>query len=102
MRESKDRAKEKLENEITSRMKTLMIGALATIENRFGEIWGFKKNRRLTEDEEYFLAQYADARKEILDRGNNEIKRIKHTLEAYDVDYVGYTLELRLPVVRKL
>ena len=101
----KDRRKEyhkdKVQNEITSKMKTMMIGALSSIEEHFGELWALGKNRPLTDTEQRFYDAFMLLRKEILDRGNTQIKSAKMLLDPYDIDYVGYTLELRLPVVRR-
>lgn len=97
----KEHDKNKLKREIISRIKTVMIGAVASIENHLGELWGFKEKRQLTRVEEELVDKFTALRKEILDRGNNEIRAITNTLETYDIDYVGYVLELKLPVVRK-
>ncbi len=94
----KELHKDHVQNEVTKAIKTTMIGALASVEEKFGNIWGFKKNGQLTEDEQYFSDLYQELRKEILDKGNNQVKKAKSLLDLYEVDYVGYTVTLTMPV----
>lgn len=97
----KEYHKDKVQNEVSAKMKTMMIGALSSIENYFGELWAMGQNRPLTKDEQKFYDTFMVLRKEILDKGNTQIKNVKMFLDPYDIDYVGYSIELKLPVVRR-
>jgi hypothetical protein len=97
----KELHKDHVQSEVIKAIKTTMIGALSSIEEKLGNIWGFKENRPLTEDEQYFAEVYQELRKEILDRGNGQIKAIKAKIDLYELDYVGYQMNLVLPTRRK-
>lgn len=83
--------KNHLEREVASRMNTIMIGILATLEKSvFGRLWGQQKCdekgyiiEELTEEEEQWLAEWENVRDEILDKGNNQIKLMKQDLRKY-------------------
>lgn len=71
--------------EITA--KTIMIGAIADLEEFFGELWGHGKKpeeRTLDEIEEY--KNFQAARESILDRGNKGIKIFKKELDRCHID----------------
>ncbi len=91
----------KMENEMAAKMRTIMIGVLESVERKFGELWGFKQNRSLTQAERDMAEVYADLRTEILDKGNTQIRNIKPFVDLFNLEYVGYKLEIKLPVVRK-
>lgn len=97
----KELHKDKLQGEIIRAIKTTMIGALSKIEEKLGYLWAFQENRELTNDEQYFLDLYSELRKDILDNGNNQIKKTKALVDTYEVEYIGYTLHLVAPVRRK-
>ena len=91
----------KMENELAAKMRTIMIGALDSIEKKLGPIWGCNEKRQLTQEERDLAEVYAELRTEILDKGNTQIRNIKPFLELFNLEYVGYKLEIRMPVVRK-
>lgn len=93
----KELHKDRLQEEVIKAIKTTMIGALASVEEKFGSIWGFKSERPLTDDEQYFSDLFQEVRKEILDKGNTQIKKVKSIIDPYSVDYVGYTINIALP-----
>lgn len=97
----KELHKDHLQEEVKKAIKTTMIGALSSVEEKFGAIWGFKSDRPLTEDEQYFSDLFQELRKEILDKGNTQIKKMKSMIDPYSVEYVGYSINLALPVRRK-
>lgn len=84
--------KQKLGNDVERKIKTTMVGALASFEENFGYLWGHDKpeNEPLTEDEEANLANWEYIRNEILDRGHSQIRAIKHELENYDIEWQRY------------
>jgi len=97
----KEYNKDKVQGEVTKAIKTTMIGAIASIEEKFGRLWAFNEQRPLTEEEQLFFDIFTDLRKEILDKGNSQIKKVKTIIDAYDIDYIGYTLNIALPVKRQ-
>ncbi len=94
-------SKKKLEAELAAKMKTIMIGSLSAIEERFGELWGFKENRQLTKEEEQFEQAWAELRKSILDNGNTQIKNMRTYLSLFNINFEGFNLTIKLPIRRK-
>ncbi len=76
-----------------------MIGALSTIEQSFGFLWGFdvEDESKLTEEQIHLKKIYDDARAKILDRGNTQIRNLE--LEFANYDIVRKKHFINLPVV---
>lgn len=77
------------------RMQTIMIGALASIEKYFGDLWGQNEDGELTEQQKKFDELYEFLRTEILDKGNHQIRLFNDDLENYDVDMLVYEFVLK-------
>lgn len=62
---------------LTKRFQTTMIGALSEFEKSFSYLWGFHKNEDepLTEKEEQFFDIWEDTRNRILNNGNNQLRK---------------------------
>ena len=76
-----------------------MIGALSTIEEQFGFLWGFDINEsERTPEQKKVHEIYEEARAKILDRGNTQIRNLEIELNAYDIQAKKYTFNL--PVVK--
>lgn len=65
-------------------VKTSFIGAIAAFENRFGYLWGHGK-LRITEEQQQLKDEWMQARKEILDKGNDQIKLVRNEVDKYEV-----------------
>ena len=84
----KDLAKKRLERNVTKKIKTTMIGALASFEEGFGHLWGIDKpHEELTEDELYYDEIWEGVRRDVLNRGNLQIRAAKDEIEDYNNDY---------------
>jgi hypothetical protein len=67
---------------IKKRIQTTMIGALYEFEENFGYLWGLdKEESQLTEKELRFRDQWEDARNNILNKGNNQLRQCLSELE---------------------
>ena len=67
---------------ITKRFQTTMIGALHEFEKTFGHLWGHDKNEDfLTESEEEFRYRWENVRNQILNNGNNQLRKCLTDLE---------------------
>ena len=60
-------------------LRTLMIGAIDRIEQKFGYLWGHDKdeNAEFTEEEERLYEEFMELRESILDYGNVQICKIR-------------------------
>ena len=80
------------------KITTTMIGALDTIEKKFGQYWTPKDGQKMTNEQLAIKALYEEIRREILDRGNHQIRNLETELSQYDVEWKRYTLQL--PVIK--
>lgn len=62
---------------LSKRFQTTMIGALFEFEKTFGYLWGQDKDHDtpLTDKEEEFLDMWEDTRNQILNNGNNQMRK---------------------------
>lgn len=88
--------KEKLQQIISKSMKTIMIGAIASIEEKFGDLWN---SDQLSDEHRKLYDVFMECRKDILDKGNNQIRNCKAMMDGYTVEYSGFSITL--PVVRR-
>lgn len=96
----KEIAKEKLRERIETSIQTTMIGALASVEEHFGYLWG-KDKRNLT-PEEYELKQVFEIlRNDILTKGNTQMRNIPKVLQDFEVDRRTYHYEVIFSKDRK-
>lgn len=87
-------AKSKLLDVSSKKIRTTMIGAIATIEENLGFLWG-----EGSEDQAEFKQIFEKMRSEILDRGNNQIRNLEAEFANYDI--VRKTVNIVLPVINK-
>jgi hypothetical protein len=61
---------------LTKRFQTTMIGALFEFEKAFGYLWGQNKDEQdLTDNELDFLDKWDTVRNQILNNGNNQLRK---------------------------
>ena len=83
---NRDMSRDKLFKTAKKKIQTTMIGSLSTLESSFGFLWGTE-----TEDEDRTLEQkklyeiYEEARAQILDRGNTQIRNLESEFVNYDI-----------------
>lgn len=77
-------SRDRLSKILESKMKTIMIGAIASIEEEFEEF---------LDDPEVFDA-FTRCRSSILDKGNNQIRNMKEELTQYKVDWKRYNYKI--------
>lgn len=88
MRNRKDRhySKRQLERSIRKMGEVIMIGAIAAIEEKFGDLWGEDSEREdFTPEEEAMYAKWEELRDEILDHGNKNIDYMVNMLASFKV-----------------
>jgi hypothetical protein len=84
-------SKKKLSENITKKLKTTMIGALARFEENFGNLWGIGKNaEKKTEDELRWEKLWDLVRTEVLNNGNNQIRAAMEEISLYIIAWEGY------------
>jgi hypothetical protein len=64
-----------LKGQLSKRFKTTIIGLIATMEDYFGKYWGHDKYEdELTDQEKRIKEIWDDARTEMLDKGNDQMR----------------------------
>lgn len=67
---------------LRKRFQTTMIGAIYEFEKMFGYLWGQNKNPDfLSESEEDFRDRWESVRNQILNNGNNQLRKCLSDLE---------------------
>lgn len=67
---------EEIKDLLKKRFQTTMIGAIFEFEKTFGYLWGQDKNPDfLTEIEEDFRDRWENVRNQILNNGNNQLRK---------------------------
>lgn len=92
-------SKDRLSKILRKKIETTMIGALSTIEDTFGFLWGKGQEEPLTNEQEIMKELYQSVRSEILDRGNNQARNIDAELGQYEVEWKKYSMTI--PVINK-
>lgn len=91
----KDLSKDKLFKAAKKKIQTTMIGALSTLEESFGFLWGLGIDEEERSDEHRKIQElYEDARAKILDRGNTQIRSLETEFVNYDVTRKRYLINL--------
>jgi len=93
-REYKESSRDRLTKIIDTKMRTVMIGALATIEENMGFLWRHGEKCKLTPEEEDMKRTFDKMRKEILDKGNTQSRNLHTEIEQYNVEWLRYNLSL--------
>lgn len=78
--QSRDRLRKILE----SKMKTIMIGAIASMEEEFSELL----------DNPDFFDAFTRCRSSILDKGNAQIRNMREELDQYKMDWERYNYKI--------
>ena len=89
------RNRDSLQEKIESKIKTTMIGSIASIEEEFGFLFGHGKES-LTKEEHAMYKLFQQLRTRILDLGNEQIKRMKLDLDLFEVKGPVYKYTFKL------
>jgi hypothetical protein len=96
-----DDSKKRLETIISTKMRTAFIGALDTFEKAFGHLWGYNRDGELTAEQERMSEVWANARNDILNNGNNQLRAIKAELANNTVSWNRYITNLPVKPVKE-
>ena len=91
----KEVSKDALFKASKKKIQTTMIGALSTIEEHFGFLWGFElPEDQLTPEQKHVKAIFEDVRAKILDRGNTQIRSLESEFVNYEISKKKYFINL--------
>lgn len=92
----KSAARQNLEEYAISRCKTILIGCLEEFETAFGFVWGHNQAySTLTDEQKEMREVWAEARFEMLSKGQFRIDQLKDRMNSYDItNKTNYTFRL--------
>tara|TARA_R110000824_G_scaffold13163_2_gene57254 strand:+ start:2473 stop:2853 length:381 start_codon:yes stop_codon:yes gene_type:complete len=77
------------------KIQTTMIGALSTVEEHFGFLWGLDlDDENLTPEQKHVKSIFEDVRAKILDRGNTQIRNLESEFVNYEISKKKYFINL--------
>jgi hypothetical protein len=84
------------QNILTKRFQTTMIGSLFEFEKEFGYLWGLDKEEEdLTETQQKFRDKWEDTRNQILNNGNNQLRKCLSDLDKIQTNNVKYNYNFK-------
>lgn len=88
--------RDRFKNICKKKFQTCFIFPLAEFENVFGEklIGSGLREDELTEEQKFNRVMWNQLRKNILDKGNGQLRAFLSEIELYSIEYVGYKLTL--------
>lgn len=88
-------AKKQLMRHMQTKIKTTMIGALASFEENFGYLWGHGlPSDQLTESQRDLRELWEDVRTEILDKGNTQSRGAMDEISQYTLSWNKFHMDL--------
>lgn len=95
-----DQSKNRLKRDVKKRIRTTMVGSLASVELFFGHLWGDDPNDRTPEQKEMFEV-FEQLRTEILDKGNNQIRLMESEIDNYDVKWNKFHINIPIQRIKR-
>ena len=93
----KEQSRQRLLKIISTKMRTAFIGALSAFEVRFGELWGHGKDvSELTREQKARRQMWEEARQNILNNGNGQLRALELELALYEILWKRYQTTLSL------
>lgn len=90
-KEQREKHKNRLKNNVGTKIKTTMIYPLSQFEAAFGHLWGLgKPEEALTNDEKMYREKWQQCRNNILNNGNHQRRNAFNEIDLYDITWVGY------------
>lgn len=90
-------AKRSLSDYINKQAETIMIGALAAIEQNFGHLWGYGKDDEVLSPKERDMKdRWQITRTRILDLGNSRMANIKEEFEYFIIQNAQFNYDFNL------
>jgi hypothetical protein len=85
----------RLNNILVKKMTTIMIGAISEFESAFGFLWG-KDSKTLSAEQRRLKLLWQDARNNILNKGNTQIRGAQQEIAQYDIKWNRYHTDINI------
>lgn len=86
------KSKERLRLAIEKKFQTCFIGVINSVEEHFGDLWGKFSNEEKTAFQAKVLKRWKILRREMLDKGNDQLRAMLKETEEYDVVWNGHNI----------
>ena len=87
----KENSKRRLSNILKKKFDTTIIGSLAALEERFGDLWGHGLPiGELDEDQRYWRDLWMETRSKVLDNGNANLRAAQNEISQYTMSWNRY------------
>ena len=96
----RESSKKRLMKNVERKFKTTMIGALASFEKYFGELWGHEEGG-LSEEQIKMKQFWEQARTEILNNGNSQLRIAQEEIAQYTMTWNRYHIDFVLPKTKE-
>lgn len=83
-------SKKRLMTNVSKKFETTMIGALSEFEDLFGDLWGLHSDRPPTQEQTSFLERWKEARTNILNKGNAQLRACLDEISQYSITWDRY------------
>jgi len=92
-----EKNKDRFKNICRKKFQTCFIFPIAEFEKEFGkELWGIGlKDEELTNEQKLNKVKWNQLRKNILDKGNAQMRAFLSEIELYSVEFKGYHIDFK-------
>jgi hypothetical protein len=91
---SKLESQDKLSKMIKKKLETTMIGAISSIEEHFGFLWGHDQEGQTSKEQDIMFDLFQEIRSEILDKGNLQSRNVDSELSQYNIEWKKFNMTL--------
>ena len=97
----KDVSKDRLLKISKKKIQTTMIGALSTLEENLGFLWGHESDEDISPEQQHMKTIFEQVRSDILDKGNTQIRNLEAEFNYYDITWLRFQVDLPVKPVEE-
>jgi hypothetical protein len=94
-------SKDRLFKIASKKIKTTMIGALSTLEENLGFLWGYESDEDISPEQQHMKTIFEQVRSDILDKGNTQIRNLEAEFNYYDITWLRFQVDLPVKPVEE-
>ena len=94
-------SKDRLFKIASKKIKTTMIGALSTLEENLGFLWGHETDEDISPEQQHMKTIFEQVRSDILDKGNTQIRNLEAEFNYYDITWLRFQVDLPVKPVEE-
>ena len=94
-------SKDRLFKIASKKIKTTMIGALSTLEENLGFLWGHESDEDISPEQQHMKTIFEQVRSDILDKGNTQIRNLEAEFNYYDITLLRFQVDLPVKPVEE-